>query len=110
MTNNNKNNINNNDKNKGKNINNNNNVRMNNNMNNSYMFPSQYMGMNLYPYMFQQKTQMMPYPNYYMYPQNQSGIPKPAFMPIYFPMNMNQMNNNNLGNLKPQQQQKEKPK
>ena len=108
MTNNNKNNINNNDKNKGKNINNN--VRMNNNMNNSYMFPSQYMGMNLYPFMFQQKTQMMPYPNYYMYPQNQSGIPKPAFMPIYFPMNMNQMNNNNLGNLKPQQQQKEKPK
>ena len=109
MTNNNKNNINNNDKNKGKNINNN--VRMNNNMNNSYMFPSQYMGMNLYPYMFQQKTQMMPYPNYYMYPQNQSGIPKPVFMPMCYPMNMsNQINNNNLGNLKPQQQQKEKPK
>ena len=43
--NNNKNNINNNDKNKSKNINNNN-ARMNNSMNNSYMFPSQYMGMN----------------------------------------------------------------
>jgi hypothetical protein len=37
-------------------------------------------------------------------------MPKPAFMPIYFPMNMNQLNNKNLGNLKPQQQQKEQPK
>ena len=68
------------------------------------------MNMNYYPqYMFQQKPNMMPYQNYYMYPQNQGNMqnmPKPLYMPMYIPYNMGQMNN--MGNLK--QQNSEKPK
>ena len=71
------------------------------------------MGMNYYnpQYMFQQKPQMgMPY---YFYQQNQGNnqnMPKPMFMPMYFPMNINQVNNNNFINLKQQYQKSEKPK
>ena len=66
------------------------------------------MGMNYYPspqYMFQQKQPMgMPY---YAYQQN-PNMAKPFLMPMYFPMNMNQMNNNNFKQQK--QQNLKKPK
>lgn len=66
------------------------------------------MGMNYYnPYLFQQKPQMMPYQNYYVYPQTQGNMPKPVFMPMYFPVGMNQMNNN-FNNSKQNKQDKEK--
>ena len=77
-------------------------------MNNPYIMPTY---MNYYPqYMFQQKQNMMPYPNYYVYPQNQGNsqnMPKPLFMPMYYPYNMNQMNTNYVY-LKQQQQNSDK--
>ena len=73
------------------------------------------LGMNYYPnpqFMYQQKPQMeMPY---YFYQQNQSNNQNranPMFMPIYFPMNINKMNNNTFINLKQQRYKKpDKPK
>ena len=67
------------------------------------------MGMNYFnPYMYQrgqmsQMPQMMPFPNYYGFQQNNRNIgnknmQQPMFMPMYFPMGMNQMNNNNMQN------------
>ena len=81
-------------------------------MNSPFIMPTTYMnmGMNYYPptqYMYQQKPPMgMPF---YAYQQNQ-GMGKPIYMPMYYPINMNQMNNN-YGNFKQQpKQNKEKSK
>ncbi len=68
------------------------------------------MGMNYYAppqYMFQQKPGMgMPY---YAFPQNQGIGKQPMFIPMYYPMGMNQMNN--FGNFKQKPKQNtEKPK
>ena len=72
-------------------------------MNNPFIMPT-YMNYYQTPqYMFQQKPQLgMPY----FYPQNQGNpnMVKPIFMPI-FPMNINQVNNNNFINLKQHQYQ-----
>ena len=69
------------------------------------------MNMNYYPqYMFPQKPNMMPYQNYYIYPQNQNNtqnMAKQMYMPMYFPYNMNQMNAN-YGYLKQPQKNMEK--
>ena len=67
--------------------------------------PNAYMGMNYFnPYMYPQNQMgqiptMMPFPNYYGYQQNyqnknNKNIQQPMFMPMYFPMGMNTMNNN----------------
>ena len=83
-------------------------------MNSPFIMPTYMnMGMNYYnpQYMFQQKPQMgMPY---YYYQQNQGNnqnMLKPMLMPMYFPMNINQVNNNNFINFKQQYQKSEKPK
>ncbi len=66
------------------------------------------MGMGYYPqpqYMFQQ-NQPMGIP-YYAYQQN-PDIGKPFLMQMYFPMNMNKMNNNNFKQQKEQNFKKSK--
>ena len=79
-------------------------------MNNPYIMPT-YMNMNYYPqYMFPQKPNMMPYQNYYIYPQNQGNtqnMAKQMYMPMYIPYNMNQTNTN-YGYLKQPQKNTEK--
>ena len=66
------------------------------------------MGMNYYPppqYMFQQKPGMgMPY---YPYSQTQA-MGKQMFVPMYYPMGMNPMNN--YANFNQQSNQKKEPK
>ena len=50
---------------------------------------------------------------YYFYQQNQGNnqnMLKPMLMPMYFPTNINQVNNNNFINFKQQYQKMEKPK
>ena len=61
--------------------------------------PNAYMGMNYFPPYMYNPNQMMPYPNYYGFQQNNQNkdnknMTQPMFMPMYFPMGMNQMNNN----------------
>ena len=64
--------------------------------------PNTYFGMNYFtPYMYPQNQmpQMMQFPNYYGFQQNKQNkdnkqIPQSMYMPMYFPMGMNQMNNN----------------
>jgi hypothetical protein len=73
--------------------------------------PNAYMGMNYFsPYMYPPNQmgampQMMPFPNYPNYPnyfgfqQNKKftenkNMQQPMFMPMYYPMGVNPMNNN----------------
>jgi len=80
-----------------------------NNENSPYIMPNAYMGMNYFsPYMYPQNQmgqipQMMPFPNYYGFQQNNQIkdnkiMPRPMYMPMYFPFGMNQMNNIQMKN------------
>ena len=76
--------------------------------------PNAYMGMNYFnPYMYPNQMgtmpQMMPFPNYFGFQQNNKqfkdnnnnkNMPQPMFMPMYYNMGVNQMNKQNISNKK----------